>query len=218
MRDVVFLVADGEMRRTVEGFFENDAYDKRLQCGRFDFVPKLDLFYHPGKDAGVHADAHKFLSLYQRSHSNAVVMLDFAFNDNLTTKKVNDLQEEIMQNLVGSGWAEECVHVMVINPELEVLMWQEDTQGIEAIIEYPRKTPSLRDWLKDRGLWDEGLPKPSDPKAAIDLIRKQSWGKKKTHSQIFKRVANGVSFKNCQDPAFTGLWAQLQSWYPETYS
>jgi hypothetical protein len=217
MRDIVFLVADGEMRRTVEGFFENDAYYKRLQCGRFTFDPKLDLFDHPDKDAGVYADAHKFLSLYQGSHSNAVVMLDFAFNDNLTTKNVDDLRDDIQKNLVGSGWAEECVHVMVINPELEVLMWQEDTQGIEAIIEYPGKKSSLRDWLKERGFWGEGLPKPPDPKAAIDLIRKQGWGKKKTHSQIFKRVANGVSFKSCQDQAFTGLWAQLQAWYPAGY-
>ncbi len=213
-RDVVFLVADGEMRRTVEGFFENDAYDQRLQCGRFDFDPKQDLFDHQGKDPGVYAEAHKFLELYLETHAHAIVMLDFAFNDNLTTKNVDDVREEIRQNLMGSGWDEERIHVMVINPELEVLMWQEDTQGIETIIEYPGQQSSLKNWLQERGLWNAGLPKPADPKAAIDLVRNQGWGRKKTHSQIFKRVANNVSFRNCQDPAFSGLWLQLQEWYP----
>ena len=36
MRDIVFLVADGEMQATVEGFFENDAYYKRLNCERLN--------------------------------------------------------------------------------------------------------------------------------------------------------------------------------------
>lgn len=218
MRDIIFLVADGEMRRTVEGFFEHEAYERRLQCNRFDFDPQHDLVDHPGKDPGVYAEAHKFLELYRDTHSHAVVMLDFAFNDNVDTKNPQDLQQEILQNMIDSGWAADHVHIMVINPELEVLMWQEDTQGIERIIEYPDRQKSLRDWLKDKGMWEEGLLKPQDPKGAIDLIRSQCWGKKKTRSQIFKRVANSVSFKNCQDQAFTGLWAQLQEWYPVIYS
>lgn len=217
MRDVVFLVADGEMRRTVEGFFEHEAYERRLQCNRFDFDPKQDLFDHPDKDPGVYAEAHKFLNLYKDTHQNAVVMLDFAFNDNFETKTVDGLQEEIRANLIASGWDEDRVHVMVLNPELEVLMWQEDTQGIERIIEYPNQQGSLRTWLKDKGLWPEELPKPPDPKQAIDVIRSQGWGKKKTHSQIFKKVATSVTFQNCQDQAFVGLWQQLQTWYPVQY-
>jgi len=214
MRDIVFLVADGEMRRTVEGFFEHPAYERRLECNRFEFDPKQDLFDHPGKDPGVYDEAHTFLKLYQATHRYAVVMLDFAFNDNLESRDVDEFREEIKQNLISSGWAEEQVHVMIINPELEVLMWQENTQGIEGIIGYPDQQGSLRAWLKDKGLWPEDMPKPPDPKQAIDVVRGQGWGKKKTHSQIFKKVAANVTFRNCEDQAFVGLWQQLQTWYP----
>lgn len=217
MRDIIFLVADGEMRRTVEGFFEHEAYERRLQCNRFYFDPQQDLVDHPGKDPGVYAEAHKFLELYKDTHTHSVVMLDFAFNDNLDTKNPEDLQQEMLQNMIDCGWAADHVHVMVINPELEVLMWQEETQGIERIIEYPGVQNSLREWLKDRGMWDEGLPKPPDPKAAIDLVRKQGWGKMKTHSQIFKRVASSVSFRNCQDLGFVGLRQKLQVWFPQEW-
>lgn len=217
MRDIVFLVADGEMRRTVEGFFENTAYYQRLQCNRFDFDPKYDVFDHPDKDPGVYTEAHKFLKLYIDTHRHAVVMLDFAFHDNLTTKSVDDIREDIKRNMLASGWNEERIHIMVIDPELEVLMWQQDTRGIERIIAYPEQQGSLREWLRDRGLWPEDAPKPPDPKRAIDTIRNQSWGKKKTHTQIFKKVAGGVSFQNCQDQSFLGLWQQLQVWYPVQY-
>jgi len=214
MRDIVFLVADGEMRRTVEGFFEHEAYERRLQCSRFDFDPKLDLFDHPEKDPGVFLQAHKFLNLFRETHKFAVVMLDFAFNDNLESRDVDEFCEEILQNLITSGWNEEQVHVMVINPELEVLMWQEDTQGIERIIDYPNTQGSLREWLLNKGLWPADEAKPPDPKQAIDVVRKQGWGRKKSHSQIFKKVAAQVSFRNCRDQAFNDLWSQLQTWYP----
>ena len=85
MRDIVFLVADGEMQATVEGFFENQAFDARLQCARFEFDTKQDLIKHPRKDPGVYQDGHNLLKSYVDTHNYAVVMVDFAFNDNLQT-------------------------------------------------------------------------------------------------------------------------------------
>jgi len=217
MRDIVFLVADGEMEETVKGFFENPAYERRLQCNRFSFDPQQDVYAHPGKDPGVYAGAHNFLELYLDSHKYAVVMLDFAFNDNLINGDIDSLKEDISQNMLSVGWPEERFHIMVINPELEVLMWQEDTRKLEEILDYRWEVGSLRNWLRDKGLWDEGEPKPSDPKSAIDIIRAANPGRTRTHSQIFRRVAKDVSFIRCRDQAFIGLWQQLQHWYPVQY-
>ncbi|KAB7670172.1 hypothetical protein [Plesiomonas shigelloides] len=54
----------------------------------------------------------------------------------------------------------------------------------------------------------------TEPKAAIDTVRGQNWGRKKTHSQLFKRIAKEVSFRGCQDGSFNGLLQQIQAWYP----
>ncbi len=58
----------------------------------------------------------------------------------------------------------------------------------------------------------------TEPKAAIDAVRGQNWGRKKTHSQLFKRIAKDVSFRGCEDESFNGLLHQIQAWYPRVYA
>lgn len=220
MRDIVFLVADGEMQATVEGFFENPAFDARLQCARFEFDSVQDLIKHPGKDPGVYQNGHYVLQRYLESHRYAVVMVDFAFNDNMRTMSYQQFCANLKANMRAAGWPDDRFFVMAINPELEVLMWQADTSRIEHIFDYPREREgiSLRDWLQHRNLWDQGHQKPADPKAAIDRVRLQTWGRKKTHSQLFKRIAKEVSFRGCEDESFNGLLQQIQAWYPRVYA
>ncbi len=214
MRDIVFLVADGEMQATVEGFFENPAFDQRLQCARFEFDTKQDLIKHPGKDPGVYQTGHNLLRSYVDTHNYAVVMVDFAFNDNLQTMNYQQFCEKIKANMRAAGWSDERFFVMAINPELEVLMWQADTRRIEPVFDYPGASGSLRAWLQERNLWDADDLKPADPKAAIDAVRGQNWGRKKTHSQLYKRIAKDVSFRGCEDESFNGFLKQIQGWYP----
>lgn len=217
MRDIVFLVADGEMQATVEGFFENPAFDHRLQCARFEFDTKQDLIKHPRKDPGVYQEGHNLLKSYVDTHNYAVVMVDFAFNDNLQKMNYQQFRENIKTNMRSAGWPYDRFFVMAINPELEVLMWQADTRRVEPIFDYPGESGTLRTWLQDRNLWDTDALKPTDPKAAIDKVRGQSWGRKKTHSQLFKRIAKEVSFRGCKDESFNCLLQQIQAWYPRVY-
>lgn len=220
MRDIVFLVADGEMQATVEGFFENPAFDTRLQCSRFEFDTKQDLIKHPRKDPGVYQDGHNLLKSYIATHNYAVVMIDFAFNDNLQTMDYQQFCEKIKANMRAAGWPDDRFFVMAINPELEVLMWQADTSRIEHIFGYPIDlgAGTLRTWLQERDLWDVEALKPADPKGAIDVVRGQNWGRKKTHYQLFKRISKEVSFRGCEDEAFNSLLQQIQIWYPRTYA
>ena len=218
MRDIVYLVADGEMQATVEGFFENPAFDTRLNCARFEFDTRKDLIKHPRKDPGVYQDGHNLLKSYVSTHNYAVVMVDFAFNDNLQAMDYQQFCETIKANMRAVGWPDERFFVMAINPELEVLMWQADTRRVEPIFDYPGANGSLRAWLQAKNLWDADALKPADPKAAIDAVRGQSWGRKKAHIQLFKRIARDVSFKGCADPSFNGLLQQIQAWYPRVYA
>lgn len=218
MRDIIFLVADGEMQATVEGFFSNNAFEQRLQCNRFEFDTKQDLIKHPRKDPGVYQDGHNYLKSYLDSHQYAVVMVDFDFNNNLSAMDYGQFCEDIKANMRSAGWPDERYFVMAINPELEVLMWQSDTRRVEPIFDYQGPTGGLRAWLQERNLWDEGLSKPQDPKAAIDKVRGQNWGRNKTHSQLFKRIARDVSFRGCEDESFIGLLQQIQVWFPRVYA
>ena len=220
MRDIVFLVADGEMQATVEGFFENPAFEQRLECAKFEFDTKQDLIKHPRKDPGVYQDGHNLLKSYVATHNYAVVMVDFAFNDNLQIMDYQKFCNNIEANMIAAGWHEDRFFVMAINPELEVLMWQTDTRRIEHILDYPieKGEGTLKAWLQARNLWDANHTKPANPKAAIDEVRRQNWGRKKTHSQIFKRIAKDVSFRGCVDESFNSLMQKIKVWYPREHA
>ncbi|MDV5079488.1 hypothetical protein DA096_25080 [Vibrio rotiferianus] len=66
--------------------------------------------------------------------------------------------------------------------------------------------------------FDTNVLESTDPKAAIDAVRGQNWGRKKTHSQLFKRIAKDVSFRGCEDESFNGLLQQIKAWYPRVYA
>lgn len=66
--------------------------------------------------------------------------------------------------------------------------------------------------------FDTNVLEPTDPKAAFDEVRGQNWGRKKPHSQLFKRIAKDVSFRGCEDESFNGLLQQIKAWYPRVYA
>lgn len=66
--------------------------------------------------------------------------------------------------------------------------------------------------------FDNKVLKHAVQKAAIDAVRGQNWGRKKTHSQLYKRIAKDVSFRGCEDETFNGLLHQIQAWYPRVYA
>ena len=66
-------------------------------------------------------------------------------------------------------------------------------------------------------VWDDGLPKPDDPKAAmIRALRGASRRTRRRRSaRIFGEIAAGASFDDCGDPAFKKLKATLREWFPK---
>ena len=149
MRDCVFLLADGNMRACVEGFLGRAQFHQSLGTAGFDFDSNQDLLVDEGgNDPGVYKRAHEILKSYKGTHERAVVILDNHWDGSPGADRI---EEDIRNNLLSTGWSEDRIVVIVIDPELEVWLWQ-DNQNVERAFRH-RPPPSLRQVLRDGGLW-----------------------------------------------------------------
>ncbi len=124
MRDCVFLFADAEMQAAFQEFFSRQSFELTLETGPFSVDPAQDFLRDAaGKDSGVYLRAHEFLRPYQTSHRHAVVVLDEKWEGSTGAGKI---REDIRQRLRSSGWADERFAVVVIEPELENWIWQDN--------------------------------------------------------------------------------------------
>ena len=204
-RELLILVADGTMRAVFAAFFERQ-FHHSFKCAPFDFKPRLDLFNNPlEKDGGVHLRCHEILRPYLKTHRRALVVLDQQFGGE---RPAEDVRVEIDHRLQSNGWQGRAAAV-VIEPELEVLLWQ-DNVNVERALRHTG--PSLRQLLAQDGRWPVGAPKPSAPKALIQtLIRTNRAG---VPMVVYGQIAGAVSTTDCVDPAFHHLRDTLRAWFP----
>jgi len=216
MRDCVFLVADGHMHAVLATFLSLDRFFQKLGTAPFSFHAERDLVV-PEKgrnDPNVYLQAHVILRGYLATHRHAVVMLDEAWEHR---RQPEEIVGHIRRNLVQSGWREGQFEIVLIRPELEVWIWQDNPHVQRAF--YRRlsaaeraRLPPLRTWLRDQGLWPEGQPKPSDPKAAV--LRARAQFRAGSQTSIYVEICRSVSLQGCQDPAFHQLRDALRRWFP----
>lgn len=214
-RDIVWLVADLECEATLRGFLERPQFHLSLGCGAFRFSVRDDLLRDAqGKDPGVWKRAHELLRASRITHRYAVIILDNAWEG---SPGPTQIEVDISQNMERSGWSSDHFAVIVIDPELEAWVWQ-DNPHVEEAFGHSRP-PSLRDRLatiphseSDQPLWPSGAPKPPDPKAAVESVL--SMYRAGVASPVFNEITSKVSVAQCQDPAFQKLRAALQNWFP----
>jgi hypothetical protein len=202
-RDVVFLVADGGMQQMLVGFFGRAEFHKSLGCGRFRFDPAEDIFVHPRHDPGVYREAREFLRPFERLHERVVVILDAAWDG---TPGAEVISADLTAAL-SAAW--EHVSVVVIEPELEAWLWQENPNVARAL----RCGSDMRELLAGSGHWPRGKAKPADPKAALKYL--QMHHSADGSRAAFRRLAETVSIRRCQDPAFCRLRDAICAWFPE---
>ena len=209
MRDCVFLLADGTMEAMFKAFLGRQQSHGSLGCGAFSFDPGKDLVVDArDNDPGVFRRAHQFLDPYRTTHRHAVVVLDNAWEG---SPGVNAIMEGIGKRLAQSGWDQQRYAVIVIEPELEAWIWQ-DNQHVETAFRYCGP-PTLRVFLQQSNHWPAGQPKPSDPKAAVEHVVKRCQPGPKLVT--FRKIMGKVSVRGCVDPAFQRLAAALRQWFPE---
>ena len=209
MRDLVILVADGTMKAVFDAFFNRARWDLRLQCAAFDLWPQEDIFYDPlHTDGGVYKSAHELLRPYLNTHTRSVVVLDQQFGGELPAEQV---RLEILQNLRANGWAQDRCSVIVIDPELEIWLWQDNANVAQAI---GFTGPSLRQHLQQVGKWPVGAAKPLKPKKTMqEFITPRKGLKTKV---VYSRIARSVSVTGCTNPAFQLFAGTLRGWFPPT--
>lgn len=204
-RELIILVADGTMRAVFTAFFERQ-FHHALTCAAFEFNPRLDIVHDPlNTDGGVHRRCHDILRPYLKTHRHALVVLDQQFGGERPAESVRG---DVEQLLVANGWAGRAA-AAVIEPELEVLLWQ-DNANVERALRH--QGPSLRRLLAADGRWPENAAKPRAPKEVIlGLIRANRAG---PAVAVYSHIVRTVSTAGCVDPAFHCVRDALRAWFP----
>jgi len=211
VRDCFFLLADKDMKFALKGLFERPAAHRSIGCAPFAFDIEKDCLVAGNHDPDIYRKSAGYALPIQRSHRHLVVMLDSTWGG---SPGPDVISQQITTDLGRSGWPEDNVVVIVIDPELEVWVWQ-DRPHVEEALAFDRvrfSAPSLRAWLAERGLWPQDEMKPSHPKKAFtEALARAS---RPRSSTIYEKIASRVSLQHCTDPAFTMLCDALRRWFP----
>ncbi|WP_431877464.1 methylation-associated defense system protein MAD4 [Micromonospora marina] len=202
-RDVVFLVADAAMDQMLRGFLGRPQCHRSIGCNPFRFDAREDLIVAPFRDPDVYGRAAELLQPYERSHRHAVAMLDLAWEGSPTPEQI---REHIGAKLK-AAWSHSAV--IVIEPELEAWVWQENPHVAEAL----KCGTDFRDVLRRSGHWPDGASKPPDPKAALEFLRR--YHRADRSNAAFGRLAQKISVRHCEDRAFCQLRDTLREWFKE---
>lgn len=212
-RDCLFFVADKAMANVIDGFMSRGQIEGRIACRgfRFDFdediveAARLGM----GHDGGVFKHCHRMLQEngYMDTHERLVVMLDQQFGGE---RPAAEIRNEILEQLQSNGWGGDRADVVVIDPELEVWVWQ-DNPHVAAALGYSGNN-SLREALRKTNEWPDGQHKPTQPKELFkDVCRRY---RTPYNSSLYRDIVEQVSVKHCKDTAFQQLVATLQRWFP----
>jgi len=210
-RPCVFLVADSTMEQMLKSFLSRGSLEGRLGCRTFDFDFQQDVVVgvrSGNTDGGIHRRVHDLLRPYLPSYQNAVVMPDKNFGGRRPAAIVRD---QILNNLLRNGWSAECVEVVVIDPELEVWLWQRGNSHVARVFRY-NGSVSLEAFLEAEGFWHAAALKPAMPKEATRLLLQRYRGG--APMVVYARIIENISVSGCQDPAFNLLVAALRRWFP----
>jgi hypothetical protein len=215
MRDCIFLVADSHMEATFNGFLTRSQFHLSLGTGKFEFDPSQDIIQATGKnDPGVYGNAHQYLSFYQKTHRYAVIALDNQWDGSPGVEKI---EQTIAHNMQLSGWDADRFVVIAIDPEVEAWVLQDSPVLIQLFKLNIGDECSPKSWLVKQNAWNAEELKSNDPKAALEMLLKQSTAQKISISAAnYKKITSEISVKHCIDPAFHKLRSALQVWFPPT--
>ena len=201
MKDLLALVADQDMAETLAALLQRH---KSLGIRPIEYQVER----HLRRDAGCRADAARRLRPHLHQYRQAIVMLDkHGCGRENSSREI--IQDEIEQDLASNGWGDRAKAV-VIDPELEAWFWT-GSKHVTDVLGWQKTYEDLKAWLADRGLWSAGTAKPSDPKAAMKAVLRET---NKAHSAaLFGDLAKHTTWRHCRCPAFTELTQTLKHWF-----
>lgn len=208
MRDCLFLVADKNIEAMIIGFLSAPKFHLKLGCHHFQFDPKHDLRVAHGKnDPGIYTVANQLLQPYCKTHQHVIVILDAAWSGSPGS---DCIIEQVNNHCISAGWSVENCCTIVIDPELENWIWQNNNHVCQAL----GSTESydiLKANLVAQGFWLNQQSKPHQPKEAVEYILRKN--KIPRSSALYKNIAAQVTTKTCTDTAFLRLKNTLIRWF-----
>ncbi len=198
MKDLMCLVADKNMEAAVDGLLARpDALGIRSIL--------YEIVVHPRRDPGVFQEGVSFVRALRDQYRHAILFVDKAWEG-----APQDIQRQLEERLTRTG-LETWARVIVLEPELEAWVWS-DSPHVGEVLGWSGRTPGLRQWLEQRGLWRQPLPKPQDPKAAVESVLYEV--RRPRSSAIYRALAGKASFERCLDPAFLRFRQTVREWFP----
>lgn len=196
------LVADKNIEACVTGLLSKP---KALDIS----AVKSAVYVHPGRDAGCHLRCHDFLAGFVRQFRFAIVLHD-RDGCGRTGLDRNQLELDIENRLHRSGWENRSAAV-VLDPELEAWVWSDSPQ-VAHVLGWKNGIADLKRWIVQNGESLLASGKPNDPKQAVEKVLRHL--RIPRSSSLYRRLAEEVSTRRCQDPAFQKFKAVLQRWFP----
>lgn len=209
MRDCIFLLADANMRAAFEGFFSRSGFHKRLGCGAFEFDPRQDIKVAAGdNDPGLYTRGHELLRPFQSSHHRAVVVLDAKWEGSPGAEAI---KQHLTEQIQSTGWKNGTFQVIVIDPELENWIWQQNDHVARGL--GFENSSALMAEADIQRAWPDGASKPTQPKETLESVLKKK--RIPRSSAIYKKITSQVSIRRCRDGAFQELVEALRDWFPD---
>ena len=204
IKDLLVLVADSQMKRTVETLIGN----RRPALGIRHI--SFEVQSHPHQDSGCRTASEGILRPLRDEYQNALVMFDY---DGCGVSQITapDLERNLEQSYEANGWPTSSVAFVVIEPELEAWMFGASFQQLQQFVGWSH-AENIREWLTRNGYLNEGSYKPDDPKSAIEAILDLQ--REPRSRRLYEYLARTVSLARCQDRAFRKFRATLQRWFP----
>lgn len=200
-KDLIVLCADKNMEFALRGILaRGDALGLRPVV--------VDVFVHPERDPGCLNRGQDFLRPFAEDYSRALLVFDHQ-GCGREAVPPEQMEADLDSILAAQGWHGSAA--IVIGPELENWVWS-DSPHVDDILGWSGRSPPLRRWLAERGLWNDGSVKPDQPKEAVEAALRHA--RKQRSSSIYRDLATRVGLGRCTDRAFLKLKAALRSWFP----
>lgn len=200
---LVVLVADVNMEFTLKGLLSRSE--------ALDIEPvTFRVLVHPERDPGCYLRAPEFMRPFRHRYEHALVLFDRegSGRDPLSREAL----ERDLERRLKPDWGEKAA-VIAFDPELEIWWWS-DSPHVDEVIGWKGRDPELRAWLVEEGFASSLNAKPERPKEAVEKALRLA--RKPRSSALYRRLAERVSLRRCQDPAFLRFCELLRRWFPRS--
>ncbi len=205
MRDLVVLVADNDIAETMRALLQSRQTSLGIRPVEFDILPVRP------RDGRCRAHAVEYLRREASAYRHAIVVFD-RHGCGRETESRTAIEDQVERDLSRNGW-EGTAKAVVIDPEIEQWVWSGSTE-VARVLHAQGDYAALQRSLRSAGLWPQGAPKPPDPKQAMKQVLRQT--RTPPSPVMFRRLAEKVSLRRCQCPAFGKFKDTLASWFPAT--